>query len=155
MYLESPCTHLPKNSDPSLLRAVIKRHLVMAHTVHSVLLSIFKDQGPPDSTLSSCGPSFRCHGFLSHVFDKKNCFFFGKKFYLENLNDRKHFFSSNYPLHQSKLPQMSDRLVSAQIAIWPFDHFVITFKHTLVLSLIHIWRCRRLLTCRSRWSPYH
>ena len=25
----------------------------------------------------------------------------------------------------------------------------------LILSLIHIWRCRRLLTCRSRWSPYH
>ena len=24
-----------------------------------------------------------------------------------------------------------------------------------ILSLIHIWRCRRLLTCRSRWSPYH
>ena len=24
-----------------------------------------------------------------------------------------------------------------------------------LLSLIHIWRCRRLLTCRSRWSPYH
>ena len=23
------------------------------------------------------------------------------------------------------------------------------------LSLIHIWRCRRLLTSRSRWSPYH
>ena len=23
------------------------------------------------------------------------------------------------------------------------------------LSLIHIWRCWRLLTCRSRWSPYH
>eukprot|EP00826_Nyctotherus_ovalis_P060411 TRINITY_DN8473_c0_g2_i1.p1 TRINITY_DN8473_c0_g2~~TRINITY_DN8473_c0_g2_i1.p1 ORF type:complete len:138 (-),score=3.88 TRINITY_DN8473_c0_g2_i1:13-426(-) len=23
------------------------------------------------------------------------------------------------------------------------------------LSLIHICRCRRLLTCRSRWSPYH
>ena len=33
-------------------------------------------------------------------------------------------------------------------------------RHTRVsqvshLSLIHIWRCRRLLTCRSRWSPYH
>ena len=26
---------------------------------------------------------------------------------------------------------------------------------TYELSLIHIWRCRRLLTCRSRWSPYH
>ena len=25
----------------------------------------------------------------------------------------------------------------------------------LGLSLIHICRCRRLLTCRSRWSPYH
>ena len=24
-----------------------------------------------------------------------------------------------------------------------------------VLSLIHIWRCRRVLRCRSRWSPYH
>ena len=23
------------------------------------------------------------------------------------------------------------------------------------LSLIHIWRCRRTLGCRSRWSPYH
>eukprot|EP00826_Nyctotherus_ovalis_P027675 TRINITY_DN21658_c0_g1_i1.p1 TRINITY_DN21658_c0_g1~~TRINITY_DN21658_c0_g1_i1.p1 ORF type:complete len:121 (-),score=30.68 TRINITY_DN21658_c0_g1_i1:9-371(-) len=23
------------------------------------------------------------------------------------------------------------------------------------LSLIHICRCRRPLTCRSRWSPYH
>ena len=25
----------------------------------------------------------------------------------------------------------------------------------VTLSLIHICRCRRLLTCRSRWSPYH
>ena len=25
----------------------------------------------------------------------------------------------------------------------------------LALYLIHICRCRRLLTCRSRWSPYH
>ena len=27
--------------------------------------------------------------------------------------------------------------------------------NALGLSLIHICRCRRLLTCRSRWSPYH
>ena len=26
---------------------------------------------------------------------------------------------------------------------------------TVVLSLIHIWRCRRIERCRSRWSPYH
>ena len=24
-----------------------------------------------------------------------------------------------------------------------------------ILSLIHIWRCRRIERCRSRWSPYH
>eukprot|EP00826_Nyctotherus_ovalis_P024947 TRINITY_DN19256_c0_g1_i1.p1 TRINITY_DN19256_c0_g1~~TRINITY_DN19256_c0_g1_i1.p1 ORF type:complete len:130 (+),score=28.42 TRINITY_DN19256_c0_g1_i1:104-493(+) len=28
------------------------------------------------------------------------------------------------------------------------------YSHVL-LSLIHICRCRRLLTCRSRWSPDH
>eukprot|EP00826_Nyctotherus_ovalis_P007758 TRINITY_DN1197_c0_g5_i1.p1 TRINITY_DN1197_c0_g5~~TRINITY_DN1197_c0_g5_i1.p1 ORF type:complete len:174 (+),score=29.28 TRINITY_DN1197_c0_g5_i1:171-692(+) len=28
-------------------------------------------------------------------------------------------------------------------------------KAPMYLSLIHICRCRRLLTCRSRWSPYH
>ena len=26
---------------------------------------------------------------------------------------------------------------------------------TTLLSLIHIWRCRRYSLCRSRWSPYH
>ena len=25
----------------------------------------------------------------------------------------------------------------------------------ILLSLIHIWRCRRIERCRSRWSPYH
>ena len=29
------------------------------------------------------------------------------------------------------------------------------FLPPLSLSLIHIWRCRRLDACRSRWSPYH
>ena len=27
--------------------------------------------------------------------------------------------------------------------------------HRYNLSLIHIWRCRRIERCRSRWSPYH
>ena len=32
----------------------------------------------------------------------------------------------------------------------------ITHTHTHThLSLIHIWRCRRITGCRSRWSPYH
>ena len=43
-------------------------------------------------------------------------------------------------------------------------HFSTTFIKTCLqcvmtkwigLSLIHIWRCRRRLRCRSRWSPYH
>ena len=39
--------------------------------------------------------------------------------------------------------------------------WIITMKKTQAmgqgvdLSLIHIWRCRRRLRCRSRWSPYH
>ena len=28
-------------------------------------------------------------------------------------------------------------------------------KANQLLSLIHIWRCRRYSLCRSRWSPYH
>ena len=27
--------------------------------------------------------------------------------------------------------------------------------YMMYLSLIHIWRCRRITGCRSRWSPYH
>ena len=37
--------------------------------------------------------------------------------------------------------------------------FVLGYKvrnrYALSLSLIHIWRCRRIERCRSRWSPYH
>ena len=29
------------------------------------------------------------------------------------------------------------------------------FASEILLSLIHIWRCRRIERCRSRWSPYH
>ena len=29
------------------------------------------------------------------------------------------------------------------------------YRTILLLSLIHIWRCRRIERCRSRWSPYH
>ena len=41
--------------------------------------------------------------------------------------------------------------------IQPHTH---THTHTAIqavalLSLIHIWRCRRSYACRSRWSPYH
>ena len=33
--------------------------------------------------------------------------------------------------------------------------FSVTGGDELLLSLIHIRRCRRYAVCRSRWSPYH
>ena len=30
-----------------------------------------------------------------------------------------------------------------------------SLANDMFLSLIHIWRCRRIERCRSRWSPYH
>ena len=35
------------------------------------------------------------------------------------------------------------------VVVWSLSHAA------YVLSLIHIWRCRRIERCRSRWSPYH
>ena len=47
-------------------------------------------------------------------------------------------------------------LVSTGSANWNATHLSVnTYSGNWDLSLIHICRCRRLLTCRSRWSPYH
>ena len=35
------------------------------------------------------------------------------------------------------------------------NHRVQGHPRSSILSLIHIWRCRRSYACRSRWSPYH
>ena len=53
-------------------------------------------------------------------------------------------------IHQSLAPSLCSSL-------WVKygDHCSWFFWCVCVLSLIHIWRCRRLLRCRSRWSPYH
>ena len=41
-------------------------------------------------------------------------------------------------------------------AIWLILKILLLFiLFALVLSLIHICRCRRIERCRSRWSPYH
>ena len=39
-----------------------------------------------------------------------------------------------------------------RLYIW---HPVVKQRIVQLLSLIHIWRCRRVWGCRSRWSPYH
>ena len=38
---------------------------------------------------------------------------------------------------------------------WTGDMSIPLQFASLYLSLIHIWRCRRDVLCRSRWSPYH
>ena len=43
------------------------------------------------------------------------------------------------------------RFDCAILPIGPYDLSLTVLR----LSLIHIWRCRRITGCRSRWSPYH
>ena len=38
---------------------------------------------------------------------------------------------------------------------YPYHHLSSPYDVMCHLSLIHIWRCRRIERCRSRWSPYH
>ena len=53
---------------------------------------------------------------------------------------------------RSSLRGSQSSLSYALISIWPI--MLINWAARL-LSLIHIWRCRRSTLCRSRWSPYH
>ena len=77
-------------------------------------------------------------------------------------------FFRNFSLHtpllfqllESKIPHMGPVWKKA---VWPFSFFVkpgsvpvlLSLQQVVILSLIHIWRCRRSTLCRSRWSPYH
>ena len=45
-----------------------------------------------------------------------------------------------------KTPKSLQFSISSRFRILGLQH---------LLSLIHIWRCRRIERCRSRWSPYH
>ena len=46
--------------------------------------------------------------------------------------------------------KLHDQLVFSYIFTHPSSN-----ASLILLSLIHIWRCRRPRVCRSRWSPYH
>eukprot|EP00826_Nyctotherus_ovalis_P001932 TRINITY_DN10366_c0_g1_i10.p1 TRINITY_DN10366_c0_g1~~TRINITY_DN10366_c0_g1_i10.p1 ORF type:complete len:262 (-),score=80.79 TRINITY_DN10366_c0_g1_i10:36-821(-) len=54
-----------------------------------------------------------------------------------------------------KLEQLILNSLQFNLNIPSSNRFLQRFSKSLGLSLIHICRCRRLLTCRSRWSPYH
>ena len=50
---------------------------------------------------------------------------------------------------KSLIMKMSKMLKAIKMANFPPKELI------QWLSLIHIWRCRRIRRCRSRWSPYH
>ena len=90
-------------------------------------------------------------------------------------------FSRKYKINFYKLSDQITAVLPIWLWLWriwnylnwellgfaPYDWFLSVFKDgvwyfpsplleaVLELSLIHIWRCRRRLRCRSRWSPYH
>eukprot|EP00826_Nyctotherus_ovalis_P059922 TRINITY_DN8375_c0_g1_i2.p1 TRINITY_DN8375_c0_g1~~TRINITY_DN8375_c0_g1_i2.p1 ORF type:complete len:217 (+),score=35.19 TRINITY_DN8375_c0_g1_i2:98-748(+) len=53
------------------------------------------------------------------------------------------------------IPPVSKKLACGDIGVGGIADTEVIYKTVINLSLIHICRCRRLLTCRSRWSPYH
>ena len=52
-------------------------------------------------------------------------------------------------LGPTPLTILNGSLTSSAVFAWLVPHSL------YMLSLIHIWRCRRSTLCRSRWSPYH
>ena len=94
--------------------------------------------------------------------------FLGRFFYTfwTNGNRNEHFTKNQQNLQQhsncvSTLPKvktshfettMADRFLECVRSNPLFATFAAS---SLMLSLIHIWRCRRSTLCRSRWSPYH
>ena len=57
-----------------------------------------------------------------------------------------------YRILQSGLPSYLSHTIHYHIPSRTLRSNALYF---LNLSLIHIWRCRRIERCRSRWSPYH
>ena len=64
---------------------------------------------------------------------------------------------SVHVLQQKHTQSMCWQTDEAKVRQWAIcsSIFVVVVAAACVLSLIHIWRCRRDVLCRSRWSPYH
>ena len=58
-------------------------------------------------------------------------------------------------LWKTELDSLTKCLNQLQMELGTLTKCLNQLQLELGLSLIHIWRCRRKLTCRSRWSPYH
>ena len=64
--------------------------------------------------------------------------------------------SRNSPFSQTPFPLSHiNQILHAGSYPRCLSWFWVSERSVEKLSLIHIWRCRRIERCRSRWSPYH
>ena len=63
-------------------------------------------------------------------------------------------YAFSYPLHGTAYDIDSASNYRIGLPLQPDDACNVSSEANM-LSLIHIWRCRRSYACRSRWSPYH
>ena len=65
------------------------------------------------------------------------------------------YFLTVFWLTQFSVRTLRMKQVTLLIVTSDLSSFLLWVPTEQKLSLIHIWRCRRAVTCRSRWSPYH
>eukprot|EP00826_Nyctotherus_ovalis_P011457 TRINITY_DN12985_c0_g1_i5.p2 TRINITY_DN12985_c0_g1~~TRINITY_DN12985_c0_g1_i5.p2 ORF type:complete len:200 (-),score=46.13 TRINITY_DN12985_c0_g1_i5:21-620(-) len=93
--------------------------------------------------------------FLFEKFKEKNqkavgdakCYTFSSKIHYD--------FSSMYPPKESPIPEQGPSKDSEFELVDNEIDEKLSNEYVVLLSLIHICRCRRYAVCRSRWSPYH
>ena len=68
---------------------------------------------------------------------------------------RPHFYISYMSGAKLRMANLTSRVTTRPNQIPLTGEFDQSKTTQLYLSLIHIWRCRRIERCRSRWSPYH
>ena len=146
--------------DPSLLRCPCKVHLSLK------ILAYVKAFINPSELVAPDNPAkWRwCHTGRSGL----HCEIWQQTIsWLDLISGRVSYTSWVYALYRHQVAYArnpcfsSDRITD--ICFYPYDHTYINSGvkvHGVVrwvtgLSLIHIWRCRRIERCRSRWSPYH
>ena len=88
---------------------------------------------------------FRCRHQGSNSFTDKNTQNFSRTF-----QDPWIIFQDLFVAH--KCLNITKNIIYLQYSEYSPLQKLATHQH---LSLIHIWRCRRIERCRSRWSPYH
>ena len=104
--------------------------------------------------VSSASDLFLRRNFFYWVKIKKNWLFWFVCLFVVQRDPLKNFRAFFIFFFFTVLQPRSPRCVNQQI--YMIARASISSQQSAVsLSLIHIWRCRRDVLCRSRWSPYH